>query len=153
MFPELLRRCEWGGCKWHACLFLLHLLPCCLCSLGFRSSLIWWLCESRVLSCTMQESPPALQGWLSAPSLGPSWYLWDQLWCFLILVQQKLAWSFLREVENSIFCPSLALALLWGNPHSRRIFKCIIWVGCKHKLRCFPKQNSSLVCFGPRFVS
>lgn len=29
-------------------------------------------------------------------------------------------------------------------PHSRRIFKCISWVGCKHKLRCFPKQNSSL---------
>lgn len=39
---ELLRRCLWGGCKWHVCLFLQPDAP---------SSMLPWLTELQVQSC------------------------------------------------------------------------------------------------------
>lgn len=160
---ELIRRCVWRGCRCVCTSFctLLHLLPRCLCSLRFRSSIIWWLCgrEGHVcLSCIMQESPlrqrhrhrrvvyQLLKGvrlvlwWVSV-----TWGICSDIpWS-----QCSRSWLgvFFTGLEHSIFCPSLAVALL----------QCILiqgefwsastvlgWVGCKHKLECFPKQNSSL---------
>lgn len=116
---------------------LMHLLPCCLCFLSFRSCLIWWPWEtgSRVLVlCHTGEPQHCRVGHQLFPcgqvsSAGDFWYLWDLVWRSMILVQQKLPWSLLHGgwAQHFLYWSGTGSTLVYT--HSGRILKCISCLG------------------------
>ena len=148
---------------------LLQLLPPCLCSLSFRSSLIWWLCGREghaYLSCIMPESPPSTAGLVISSFTGVKLVLWgvfdtcgicsDAPW---ILVQQKLAWESSSRGLSTAFSVPVWHWLCSGVSSFREDFEVrqLSWVewDVSTSSNAFPNRTVLLtcVCFGPSFAS
>lgn len=138
---ELLIKCMWGGCKWHAYLFLQPDAPSStlplLTELQVQSHLVVvWERGSCVLVLRDVGEPPQhcrvgcqLLHWGQVSSVGSFWYLWHLLWCSVILVQQKLAWSLLHGGWAQHLLSQSGTGSILVYPHSERIFKCISFLG------------------------